>query len=114
MKLIDTRFGMNSLVKIVVSGFYTKDNSPRIDLVDSVTGEPHATCTLCHDEAPREGYVFIKDYSENEGIPSLLAKNGVIERLPCGVLNGIREWKLTEAMVKIVDEARYQEKSHAN
>lgn len=44
-------------------------------------GEPIATCTvaLIDRPIPEKGYVWIKEYSENEGMTEALIKAGVIE-----------------------------------
>jgi len=52
----------------------------------SLTGEPLATCTVAVVELPGEGYVFLKDWGENEGIPECLVKAGIVE------LTGKKVW----------------------
>ena len=49
-------------------------------LLDAETGEPVAVCTVnLHPVQPPDGHVFIKDWSENEGICQCLIDAGVIE-----------------------------------
>lgn len=106
--MTDDRFRpeMATKVRLCVPGFYA-DNTPRLDLVDANTGEPWATCTVRLDETPQEGYAFIKNYSENEGMSKMLFRAGVI--LPdsygseCGVA---RAHKLTDAVLEMIAEAR--------
>jgi len=45
----------------------------------SLEGEPDFTATVALDEMPSDGYVFLKGWSENEGIPNALEKAGVIQ-----------------------------------
>ena len=51
-----------------------------IKLVDAGTGEPIATATVnMPDQILKENWVFIKDYSENEGMTDALIKHGIIK-----------------------------------
>jgi len=45
----------------------------------SLQGEPMFTATVALDEKPTEGCVFLKGWSENEGIPDTLVKAGVVK-----------------------------------
>lgn len=46
----------------------------------SLIGEPLATLTASiPDEIPGEGCVFLKDWSENEGIAECLVNSGIVE-----------------------------------
>lgn len=45
----------------------------------SLDGEPEFTATVALDEMPPDGYVFLKGWSENEGVPNALVKAGVVE-----------------------------------
>lgn len=51
-------------------------------------GEPAYTATVCTEEPPAEGCVWIKDWSENEGVLDALERAGIIQMtgrwLPCG------------------------------
>ena len=52
-------------------------------------GEPQFTATVAlKNETPRPGHVFLKGWSENEGIPEALEKAGIVKRtgrlLPIG------------------------------
>ena len=47
-------------------------------LLNSLDGERLATATVALDVLPEEGNVFIKDYSENQGILKSLQDAGVV------------------------------------
>lgn len=51
--------------------------------METLNGDPHAICSINIDtEEPVENdLVFIKDYSENEGMINFLLENGVIEEV---------------------------------
>lgn len=58
-------------------------------LIDADDGEPVSTCTVnLPDEPLGDGEVFIKDYSENEGMVEFLVKEGVVERTGREVQSG--------------------------
>ena len=60
-----------------------------LTLEDADDGEPISTCTVnLPDEPLGEGEVFIKDYSENEGMVEFLVKEGVVERTGREVQSG--------------------------
>lgn len=66
----------------------------RLDLVDAHDGGHVATCTMNIPEARiPEGFVIIKDYSENEGMVKALMQAGVISKpvgiIPTGFVDGI-------------------------
>lgn len=107
IRFVDNRVaGLETEVEVVVSGFYS-DNSPRIDLVDAKTREHWVTCTVMMPESTlMENVVYVKDWSENEGMRALLAKNGVIERLPNGATNGVFMHRLMPEVVRMVNDAR--------
>lgn len=54
----------------------------------SLIGEPIFTATVALDEKPAEGCVFLKDWSENQGISEALVKAGIVEmtgrKVPAG------------------------------
>ncbi|KKN05781.1 hypothetical protein LCGC14_1083770 [marine sediment metagenome] len=54
------------------------DGSVAIQAV-SLDQEPMFTATACINEPAKEGHVFLKGWSENEGIPEALVKAGVVE-----------------------------------
>ena len=45
----------------------------------SLYGEPEFIATVALDEVPGKGKVFLKGWSENEGIPDALVKAGVVK-----------------------------------
>ena len=45
----------------------------------SLSGEPLFVATVALDEVPPPGHVFLKGWSENEGIPEALVKAGIVE-----------------------------------
>lgn len=57
------------------------DGSLALVVTDYGTGEHLATATvfLNHDK-PAEGHVFIKDYSENEGVLNCLIDQGIVSK----------------------------------
>jgi hypothetical protein len=53
-----------------------------IRITDALDGSPAATATVCIPEAPLPpGQVWLKGWSENEGLPEALAAAGVVELL---------------------------------
>ena len=54
-------------------------NGSRAITAATLFGEPQFTATVALDELPAEGCVFLKGWSENEGIPEALVKAGVVE-----------------------------------
>ena len=54
-------------------------------MVDADDSQPIATPTVNLDGQPRHGGVFIKTWSENEGIDEALIAAGVLEPQPVGV-----------------------------
>ena len=82
-----------------------RDGSTALVLFDPVTGELVAKATVCmsgYDLLPtNQRHVFIKDYSENEGMFEALQRAGVIDEelrsLDAGwVHNGVREARLVD------------------
>ena len=58
---------------------YREDNSLCIQLQKG--GEPQAVATVCLEGGPPlRGYVWLKGWSENEGIPDALERAGVCAR----------------------------------
>ncbi len=66
---------------------YHKGNRVAIFLSDK--GEPVATCSVNIPEQPlAPDEVFIKDYSENEGMVDFLVAEGIVERTDRFVASG--------------------------
>lgn len=60
--------------------YYEHGKRVALCLIDAVDGEPVSTCTVnLPDEPLGDGEVFIKDYSENEGMVEFLVKEGIVE-----------------------------------
>lgn len=57
---------------------YVDGATPALQLVDTDTGEPLCTASVALPTPPREGYVFIKDWSENAGVLEGLQRAGII------------------------------------
>jgi hypothetical protein len=93
---ISTKFFAGEVV--VKEGTYP-NGSKALQLV-SVSGEPLATATVALDALPEEGNVFIKDWSENEGVLAALQDAGVvgpvIRSIPTGFVQAY-EVKVLEA-----------------
>lgn len=67
-----------------------QDGSRAIEILDE-RGSPLVRATVClvgYDEAPAPGNVFIKNWSENEGVLESLQRAGivgeVVRTVPCG------------------------------
>ena len=54
-------------------------NGSRAITATTLQGDPQFTATVALDESPTEGCVFLKGWSENEGIPEALVKAGIVE-----------------------------------
>ena len=68
----------------VLNLFLTKYVEPKNNalILEMLDGSPWATASIIIGEAPiREDLVFIKDYSENEGILNLLKDSGVAKEV---------------------------------
>ncbi len=67
----------------------------------SLYGEPEFTATVALDEKPKDGYVFLKGWSENEGIPNALEKAGITQltgrTIPTGFVEAQEAKLLKEA-----------------
>lgn len=62
----------------VVKTAYMEDMSPALQILSS-NGEPLMVATVWVEESPSEGCVWIKNWSENEGVLEALTEAGVIE-----------------------------------
>jgi hypothetical protein len=83
-----TRFAPDGGDEVVFS-FYQADGSISIRVHDN--GEPLFVATTClngYGHTPPEGYVWLKGWSENEGVPAALAASGWVvltgETMPAG------------------------------
>lgn len=73
---------------VTQKGLYTSNDMPRLDLIDAYTREPIATCTVATSFKPKENTIFIKDYSENEGMYEALKKAGVVGKITRTIPSG--------------------------
>lgn len=86
------------------------DGSKALELINATTGEPIATCTVSlagTNRHPAKNNVFVKGYSENEGMEQALIDAGVIkpERIRTEQ-NGfveIGEYTLTDEALALFD-----------
>jgi len=62
---------------ILTFGLYS--NGTTAIMGKSLNHEPLFTATVALDKKPFEGCVFLKGWSENEGVPESLVKAGVVE-----------------------------------
>jgi len=70
-------------------------------------GEPMFVATVALGELPPQGHVFLKGWSENEGVPQALEKAGIIKltgrKIPTGYVEA-EEAKLMEAAIALAEE----------
>lgn len=67
----------------ITKGMYYASGARAIHLIDENTGEPIATATVnIVGEKIKDSQVFVKDYSENEGMTKALIEAGIIEKNP--------------------------------
>lgn len=94
---------------VLTFGFY--GDGSRAIVLRSPEGAPLAKATVCIVEygyTPAEGFVVVKDYSENEGMLACLIAEGVIHAPESAVLGPYGEFpvcKLTEAALRAAGEA---------
>jgi len=85
---------------------YIEDGSPYLVLINANTHEPVTVATSClaaYDLRPRHGEVFIKDYSENEGLFKCLLEQGVVHPNPVRI--NLPPYGATFYRCKLTDEA---------
>jgi hypothetical protein len=62
-------------------------------------GEPLFTATVALSQLPPEGHIFLKGWSENEGIPEALEKAGIVKltgrTIPTGYVEAVEAKLLT-------------------
>ena len=87
----------NEMVILNLDGKY--GNGSRAISATTLQGEPQFTATVALDETPPDGHVFLKGWSENEGIPEALVKAGVVEltgrTIPTGYCEAVEAKLLT-------------------
>lgn len=99
---------------LVKFGYYYPEKEEAADAriaitLVSTTGEAMLVATVNLEIAPEPNHVFIKNYSENEGVEEALEKAGVIEQFGEGryARSGyvlVRHYKLTEKALKELAE----------
>ena len=62
----------------LITSRYFHGDRVALHLID-VNGEPVAVCSVNLDDPLGENEIFIKDYSENEGMADFLVKEGIVE-----------------------------------
>jgi hypothetical protein len=84
---IKTQYCLATELDLVQTGCYP-NGRPALGLIDPEDGEPYFTVTVnLPDQEIPEGHVFVKAWSENEGLLQALIKAGVLEVIdwtPCG------------------------------
>ncbi len=66
----------------VVLRRYLEDKSIRLDLIDAGDGEPVACATVClagEYAPPTEGHIYVKMWSENEGVLEALVLAQIVK-----------------------------------
>lgn len=108
LSFIDNRFGSGTRVRPEFEQ-YSNNGSLAIRLVvdgdqgESFDGSPwaHATVNMeTHDsEGTKKGIVSLKDWSENEGMPALMVKAGIVKPHEQG--SGIPMYALTDRAMEL-------------
>lgn len=87
---------------------YVEGNRLRMELRDTEDLAPVAVCTInLPDQKLSENCVFIKDYSENEGVSSYLVSEGIIYPYVYGIVRSghvhIYACRLTEEVIDFIE-----------
>lgn len=72
---------------------YADGVTPALIITDSGTGESLVTASVALDQPPREGHVFIKDWSENSGVLEELQSAGVVGEVTREIPSGFVQVK---------------------
>ena len=62
-------------------------------------GKPMFVATVALDETPPRGHIFLKGWSENEGVPAALEKAGVVKRTGRKIPTGYVEAEEAELLI---------------
>lgn len=92
---VELRFGHYRNGSIAIQAFNSK-------------GEPEFIATVALDEMPPEGHVFLKGWSENEGIPFALVSAGIVKLTGRTIPAGFSFSKAYEAELLIEKESKEQ------
>jgi hypothetical protein len=79
MELIVTRYGLHQVVQARFDRY--RNGQIALQLVTE-QDEPWLTASCAIDAPIPAGCIAVKDWSENEGVPSLLARCGIIDGEP--------------------------------
>lgn len=106
-------------VRLLAARYHTDSSIALLLVSDDGIGEPVCTCTVCMPEIrqvadvlPNE--VFIKDWSENEGMYDWLLANDIIEPTGESVHVGFVEARIGRLPQKIYDTIIQEFARHAN
>lgn len=70
----------------------------------TLDSEPQFKATVALDEVPPDNHVFLKGWSENEGIPEALVKAGIVEltgrTIPTGYCEALEAKLLVESVTE--------------
>jgi len=72
----------------LLASHYQDNGRLALYLIDSHDREPVAVCTVNLPDKLGENEVFIKDYSENEGMADFLVQEGIVEYTGRHVISG--------------------------
>lgn len=85
--ITDDRQGRNQRVQLVFGTYLTPDGNPALSAVtDDELQEPWATYSTNPGGKLLPGKIAIKDWSEGEGVPELLIREGIIEPVEAGMV----------------------------
>jgi len=91
----------NSLGGDVIAGYY-HDGSTAIIVMSDRGKECTATvCLAPEGPTPKKGFVWLKGWSENEGVPEALEKSGIVKRTGDTIPTGWGDAELAELLVDV-------------
>ena len=79
MQITDTRFGLNETVRIQFARYPNGQLALQLVTED---GEPWLIATSATAFPVPDGCIAVKNWSENDGVPDILVRGGVIEGVP--------------------------------
>ena len=80
MEIIDNRFGADTRVSARFERY--QNGQLALELVETETGEAWCTATVALPAGLPDDLIAIKSWSENEGMPEILERAGLIEGQP--------------------------------
>lgn len=111
MIVIDNRFSRSAATECVTEFDRYRNGQLNLQLYTKETAEPWLTASVAvaGEDLP-EGCMFVKDYSENQGVVSMLFNAGVIEAEPVKTVRSgfveISAYRLTEAALAEANRSR--------